>query len=194
MNIFSKLAKYDNFWNVLIYLAMAIAAQISAEMYSATLLIAAFTLVPYLLSKCNKVQYIEGKFINAKGKDLSKHLPKKLPLVFVLTIIFCIYTLPKVSSLAREHIDGVLIMLTIGFIPFLYFIFINCPISLLFTGEVNKLYGGTLTYDHHDFFHPRRDYFADERKAAQDRSSSASYSALAGNINYSNYQNTFRKH
>ncbi len=186
MNIFSKLAKHDNFWNILIYIVMAIAAQISAEMHSAILLIASFTLVPYLLTKFNKVKYLDGKFINAEGKDLSHHLPTKLPLVLILTIILCIYTLPKVSSLAPEHFGWFFIMVTIGFIPFSYFVFINCPISLLFNEEGNKLYGFTSSS-------PRRDYFANERKAAQDRSCSASYNMLPGNSHYSSFRNSFHK-
>ena len=44
----------DNFWNVLTWIAMPLGVFVSAEYGSICGLIASFTLVPYILAKCNK--------------------------------------------------------------------------------------------------------------------------------------------
>ncbi|MCC8399353.1 MAG: hypothetical protein LN563_02080 [Rickettsia endosymbiont of Platyusa sonomae] len=93
------------------------------------ILVLSLTLVPYLLTRFNKTKYISNKiFLNSQGKDLTNKLPKRFSIIFLVNIFFTAACISKnFNELNLSSIIGIALVL-----PISYFIYKNCPISILF--------------------------------------------------------------
>lgn len=99
---------------------------------SVLLIVGSITLVPYICSRFNKVTYsAEGVFTNDKGEDLSNRLPKKLGMILCITLIAISATFTSLPSFLPHRFIIPSFAMLIFTIPFLYFMVINCPISIL---------------------------------------------------------------
>lgn len=123
----SRLNK-DNFWNLMFALGMSVG--------SATMgLFLTVLIVPLIVKYFSKVTFNDGKFLNSQGKELSiqKDVPKGATVI--ISTILC--TMVVRSSLApylenTSDIYTVAFCFCLFFIPILFFITNNCPISIMF--------------------------------------------------------------
>ncbi|MDR0329142.1 MAG: hypothetical protein LBH99_00450 [Rickettsia sp.] len=93
-------------------------------------------LVPYLITRCNKVKYTKDKiFLNSEGQNLMNRLPKQLFWVIVLMFVVTVWVGSMLDTQWQDVnnlISSILIIGTLLSVPTLYFIYKNCPISILF--------------------------------------------------------------
>ena len=92
--------------------------------------------VPKFLVMFNKVTYTEDKtFLNKQNQSLTDMLPKNLGTVFALTIALTAFVFVPFFMLNGVILFDLTATTFLGFllaIPTLYFIYKNCPISILF--------------------------------------------------------------
>lgn len=124
----------DNFWNLMFALGLFIGSQTIG-------LITALVILPFILKRFNGVKFIEGKFLNSEGNELI--IPKQLPNSFLViaTTIAPILIMGAIFDSYFKHLEsvGIIIgLMFICFIPVLFFIFKNCPISILFNYQFYK--------------------------------------------------------
>lgn len=137
--IISRFSK-DNFWNIAVYFGILLTVFVAEQYESVLLFVIAFTIVPYILTRFNKVRYLkDGTCVNSQGEDLSGRAPRFIFVIIVLNIILMAFlnaygyfgflsNVPQCCTLAV--FTGCII-----FWPFAYFIFKNCPISALLNAD-----------------------------------------------------------
>jgi len=118
------------FW-VGIVLAVFISELLSniSSLLSLLCIVLSILFVPSRLTKLNKVEYTKDKiFLNSQKENLKERLPTKFPVVLLINlIIFPIILSRYFNALNISVIIGLVLLL-----PTLYFVIINCPISILF--------------------------------------------------------------
>ena len=135
----------DNFWNVLTWIAMPLGGFLSITYSTGWGMLASFTLVPYILAKCNNIYFDpsnkadtplnEVKVFNKRGESLSMHLPFKLSMVsiqFVFSIIAFVFL---INIFEASFAVGFVIMFALFWWPMSYFIKNNIPISAFFNAK-----------------------------------------------------------
>jgi len=95
----------------------------------------------FILAMLNKVTFKDGKFFNKSGQDLSDRLPSKFGkwlLFSVIGVSFCMINI-RLSDLSEDMFDDNffhMLFLISTSISLLYFVILNCPISILINKEV----------------------------------------------------------
>ena len=135
----------DNFWNVLTWIAMPLCGFLSITYNSGWGMLASFTLVPYILAKCNNIYFDhvamdstplnEVKVFNKRGQSLSIHLPFKLSMVFVQFIFSVIAFVVLINIFSASFSTGFIIMFVLFWWPMSYFIKNNIPVSTFFNAK-----------------------------------------------------------
>lgn len=171
----------DRIWNIATFGSVILSLFFAGQAKSALLIIGSITLVPYIFSRFNKVTYsAEGVFINSKGEDLRERLPKRLGMILCITLIAIAATFTSLPSLLPYRFIVPSFAMLIFTIPFLYFMVINCPISILCNKSAYQKEVSGITPSDNPSLH------TGERQAAIDRRCSASYSMLVGNAFHRN--------
>ncbi len=143
--------KKDNFWNLVFWVGMSagtvvsffLAPKANSEQGFSYLALAVFlsTLigVPILVRSFSKVTFVkENIFVNSEGRELK--VPKDLPMAFFV-IVGTVGSMILAGLLLYKYkvshfiVPFIMIPLLFG-IPTLFFIFKNCPISILFNRKV----------------------------------------------------------
>jgi hypothetical protein len=132
--MFKKLATKDNFWNLMFWVGMVSSIFVSEQLHdlspvlSLICIILSFVTVPGLLINFNKVSFIAPEtFINSNGENLQHRFPKHFPIVFVINLLTSGIIISKnFNELSVTSITAIFMTL-----PTLYFIFKNCPISII---------------------------------------------------------------
>jgi hypothetical protein len=127
--MFEKLKTRDNFWNIIFL--VGISTSIAIAEHSDNLLVFFLSLIvaPYLFSRFNKVTFTaDNIFINSEGESLEKRYPVRLPMIFTVNFLV---NIPIITNFAGSlsFADMAFIFFTI---PTTYFIYLNCPITILF--------------------------------------------------------------
>ena len=135
----------DNFWNVLTWVAMPLCGFLSITYNSGWGMLASFTLVPYILAKCNNIYFDhvamdstplnEVKVFNKRDQSLSIHLPFKLSMVFVQFIFSVIAFVVLINIFSASFSTGFIIMFVLFWWPMSYFIKNNIPVSTFFNSK-----------------------------------------------------------
>lgn len=135
----------DNFWNLMFFVATASGIMLSewlmaipeVSLVGLLTLITSLTFVPWLMISLNSVSWVGGRvFVNKQGQVINTKLLKWLLLVFP-AVAGSIVVVPDFLEIlfSSQTLDRFIITLvfTSFFIaPVLFFILINCPISILF--------------------------------------------------------------
>ena len=135
----------DNFWNLMFLVATASGIMLSewlmaipeVSLVGLLTLITSLTFVPWLMISLNSVSWVGGKaFVSKQGRLINTKPLKWLLLVFP-AIAGSIVVVPDFLEIlfSSQTLDRFIITLvfTSFFIaPVLFFILINCPISILF--------------------------------------------------------------
>jgi hypothetical protein len=133
MNFITSRLSKDNFWNLVVFLGILLTVAIAEHFSSALMFVLAFTAVPYLLTRFNKVKYLEdGTIVNSQGEDLNDRLPRALLLIIILDLILISYKFFGLIAKTPDGFKGTVALGIITFLPTLYFVIKNCPISILF--------------------------------------------------------------
>lgn len=145
------------------------------------------------MAKLNKVTYEDGVFISKTGRDLSKNLPKHLFWVIVLMMPFTIQSVFFIKShIPFLHEKMFAYTAAALFVPTMYFILKNCPISILFNKkalvpEVIGIEGGSYNHSHSGsnskhFTPPSGTYSNSSMSNPRNLYSNPSYRSYSGNI------------
>jgi hypothetical protein len=145
----------DNFWNLMFAVGFIIGmglvfitapkAPAPWPIYSSIIFWTTLLGVPLVVRHFSKITFIDGKFLNKEGIKLD--IPKQLPNGFFLvaTTIGTAILIGAISDkLAKSHpmivdfIFAPIFLILFFFIPVLFFIFKNCPISILFNYQFYK--------------------------------------------------------
>ncbi|WP_375331690.1 hypothetical protein [Candidatus Tisiphia endosymbiont of Temnostethus pusillus] len=141
MNWIKSRLNKDNFWNLMFWWGMSFGLFLSVfldeyKYVSNALFWITILLVPYLVAKYNKVKYTEDKmFLNSQGQNLMNRLPKQLFWIIIAMIAVVALTGSILDAHWKEVNDFIAFPLLFSiflFVPTLYFIYKNCPISILF--------------------------------------------------------------
>ncbi|RYE05652.1 MAG: hypothetical protein EOP33_00010 [Rickettsiaceae bacterium] len=176
----------DNFWNLMFWLGIT-ANMVLVDVFVESMpklalafFVSGITLTPYLLTRANKTTFNKEKvFINKQEESLEKRYPKHLFEIFFFNTIATIFVITDgiVPSLATTYT-------AIGLaVPVLYFIILNCPISILFNKNVwNKRVTGldpNTTYQHS--FSPQLHKHKEPMLIPRSQYTDPKYSYLDGN-------------
>lgn len=142
----------DNLWNLVFAFAMSSGFFLAMELgkeYSKQAFFLSWTTilgVPLLVKYFTKISFADGKFLNKERKELN--LPDQLPngfFIIVSTILSIIITGAIIDSFNGASVEEFaprfsrfLLLSEFFFIPVLFFIFKNCPISILFNLQFYK--------------------------------------------------------
>jgi hypothetical protein len=140
----------DNFWNVLTWIAMPLGVFVSAEYGSICGLIASFTLVPYILAKCNNIYFDPSAkedtplnavlVFNKQGESLSMHLPFKFDMTKSWLVLIIIVMPFLIKIFHPDLLTGTIILFALLWLPMSYFIKNNIPISAFFNAKAWDYY------------------------------------------------------
>ncbi|RYE27587.1 MAG: hypothetical protein EOP45_00710 [Sphingobacteriaceae bacterium] len=130
----------DNFWNLMFWLGITanmVLVDIFANLVPVLALIffiLGLTITPYLLARVNKVVFTEEKvFINKQRESLEKKYPKHLSIIIPIAIAVSINCFFAFNKSFPNFEESMAVYAAIGLaVPVLYFIILNCPISILF--------------------------------------------------------------
>ena len=175
VNFIKERLNRDNFWNVMFWVWMS--SGLSAAWYfgeSDTILGGVFfwitlILVPLVVKGCSEVVFIGNKvFLNSEGQSLVGKYPKHLGAIIILTIAVMIITglvMDKCFDHVNNDISSTILTSILFLIPTLYFIYKNCPISILFNKHAWHANSGTGFYQkgHTPSIPPSRDYITDPK-------------------------------
>lgn len=194
--IISRFSK-DNFWNLIVYFGIVLTVLVAEQNGSALLLISSFTVVPYILTRFNKVKYLaNGTCTNSQGDDLSNKPAVLAFVIIMLNFILCVFGdvagwLSFLSSIPQPF-KFTAFTCCIMFCPFMYFIIANCPISILFNidswiGRSSSASGHLNSSEAHSTLHnrPMNNVHA-HSPSRNDLITNPSYSYLPQNVYHSN--------
>ncbi|BBB57624.1 hypothetical protein MPCS_01635 (plasmid) [Candidatus Megaera polyxenophila] len=141
----------SNFWNLMFGIGMVLGGFITLKFgkaYPTLGFICAWTTligVPLAVRYFSKVTFTDGKFLTIEGRELD--IPKQLPNGFLL-IVTTIGTVILIGAISdkfpKPHLPVVnfiflsIFLISLFFIPVLFFILKNCPISILFNYQFLK--------------------------------------------------------
>jgi hypothetical protein len=143
-NFFAARCNKDNFWNIMFWLGMTSGLSMFFSLDKDQWYLGVFVffgtlfLVPYSVRTFCKVTYTEQKtFINSQGSLLTDRYPTKIVSIFLLALAVCVFTGRKLDSF-KDLPDSIAFAILLGnffLVPTIYFIKINCPISILFNKD-----------------------------------------------------------
>jgi len=140
----------DNFWNVIFFVGTSLCvliAQILSDTIPGGVAILLFTLIsaPYFIARVNRIEYKENILCSSStGRPLLNHLPKNLGFILWLSIPFTAFGILFIHDKYPSLDENLAIYNALfWFIPTMYFIFKNCPVSVIF----NKLVWANPTSD-----------------------------------------------
>jgi hypothetical protein len=130
--LFEPFANKDNFWNFIFALGMIIGSITIGFVFSLIIMV-------LILKRFSKITFLDGKVFNSQGKELS--IEKQTPsAAFVIlttvasTVWISMHFSPYLNTLPRT-LSAAIIISSLIFIPTLFFILKNCPISILFNNK-----------------------------------------------------------
>lgn len=137
MNFITSRLNRDNFWNLVVYFGILLTVFISAQTQSLLGLTCAFTITPYILTRFNRVKYLEeGSCVNSQGQDLSNRAFVHIVNIIVSSVILaaCLNAFDFFDFLLEmpQQFKFTALIGCVIFWPFVYFMFKNYPISILF--------------------------------------------------------------
>jgi hypothetical protein len=148
--------------------------------------ILSLTLVPIFLVKMNRVTWTENKIlVNKSGESLETRYPRGFAYIVILSLPFSIQSFFAVHEHFPLMKDSMVVYTAIAlFLPTLYFIYKNCPISILFnknawTKEVMGIAKDQITYGNFNSFGSSGFHHS---KRNNDLYHTPGYSSLSGNI------------
>ena len=98
--------------------------------------------VPFLVRRFSKTTFVKDKiFLNSEGNVIPEKNMPDLGVIFLLTVLALAITgfiFDKFKIL--DHLGTVAIAMVLFGIPSLFFIYKNCPISILFNRKYRELY------------------------------------------------------
>jgi len=193
----------DNFWNLMFLVATASGIMLSewlmampeVSLIGLLTLITSLTFVPWLMISLNSVSWVGGKaFVSKQGRLINTKPLKWLLLVFP-AIAGSIVVVPDFSEIlfSSQTLDRFIITLifTSFFIaPVLFFILINCPISILFNRNSYRPSVNGMKFQQSNFGNHgsqiQKSNFGNHgsqiKEMLQDRYTSPSYAGLSYNI------------
>lgn len=136
MNWLKSRCNRDNFWNLMFCVGMSVGFAVSELFDSVLLLLFAIFILPRILTMFNKVTYTaDGVFVNKQSESLAQNLPTKFNLVLFANIGFTAFIFVPCFMFNGFILLNLTITTFIAFllfIPTMYFIYKNCPVSILF--------------------------------------------------------------
>jgi hypothetical protein len=137
----------DNFWNLMFWLGVTLCVMLS-EYFNDNKLFAGLSLwlgilgVPFIVKQMQDVKFDKKYgFFNASGRSLKDSMPMRWGFSIISSIgLIAIMRLinDKFSSDPNTSLSMVLYWSIFCLIPTLYFIYKNCPISILFNKHIIK--------------------------------------------------------
>ena len=133
--LFESFANKDNLWNCIFALDMIIGSLIIGFVFSLIIMV--------LILKCfSKVTFIDGKVFNSQGKELNiqKQTPSAI-FVILTTVASTVWISMHFSTYLNtlsDTLSAAIIASSFIFIPTLFFILKNCPISIFFNYDFYK--------------------------------------------------------
>lgn len=203
MNFIIARFSKDNFWNLGVFTGILLAVFVAEQNGSIVLLISAFTLVPYLLTRPNKVRYLEdGTCVNSEGQELSNRASCVIFGIIVLSIIFNAFG--RATGLLDFLCDVPEVMRAPTFVgciifwPFVYVIIKNYPISILFNVDswVENRSGSVTGFIRHSSSDPTLHHLPignsyTYSSSKNDLITSPVYSHLPQNVYHRNHSNRY---
>ena len=186
----------DNFWNLVVYFGIVLTVFAGEQLESATIFICAFTITPYILTRFNKVRYLEdGRCINSQGDDLSDRLPRALPLIIALDAMLVSFKFFGLIAKTPDGFKGTVALGIIALLPILYFIIKNCPISILFNLEAlsrNRIGATSCSFKTNSMLHTRPMNNSHAHSSSRNELiTSPVYSHLPQNVYHSNHNRRY---
>ena len=199
----SRLNK-DNFWNIMFLVATASGIMFSewlmaipeVSLVGLLTLITSLTFVPWLMISLNSVAWVEGSkvFVSKQGRVINTKPLKWLLLIFP-AIAGSIVVVPDFletlfSSDALDRFIITLVFTSFLIAPVLFFILINCPISILFNRNSYRPSVNGMKFQQSNFGNHgsqiQKSNFGNHgsqiKEMLQDRYTSPSYAGLSYNI------------
>ena len=144
----------DNFWNLMFLTLPSFAVFIAQEVMNLIpggilLLLATLILSPYLVSRVNKVEYKDDMFHSTSTKRaLCPYMPEAVGFVLWSTIPFTAFWILFLHN-KQPNLDENLAVYNIifWFVPTIYFILKNYPISMIFNKTAWTKNDGTSVSD-----------------------------------------------
>jgi len=133
--LFDSFANKDNFWNLLFALGVVLGSLTIGFVFS-------FIIMLFVLKRFNKVTFSDGKVFSSQNKELSiqKQTPSAV-FVIITTVASTLFISMNFTSYLNslpDTLSAAIITSCFVFIPTLFFILKNCPISLLFCASFWK--------------------------------------------------------
>ena len=126
----------DNFWNVMFWVGICLNIVLIEVTDSILLFLISLVLIPVSLTKINKVKYTEDNiFMTSSGRILNSIFPLQFSWVLAAMILLTAFVFVPFFIIPVVKVTGFIIATFVGFpllILTLYFIYKNCPISILF--------------------------------------------------------------
>ena len=191
----SRLNK-DNFWTLMFLVATASGIMFSewlmaipeVSLVGLLTLITSLTFVPWLMISLNSVAWVEGSkvFVSKQGRVINTKPLKWLLLIFP-AIAGSIVVVPDFletlfSSDALDRFIITLVFTSFLIAPVLFFILINCPISILFNRNSYRHSVNGMKFQQSNF----GNHGSQIQKMLQDQYTSPSYACLSYNIYHRN--------
>ncbi|WP_323739300.1 hypothetical protein [Candidatus Trichorickettsia mobilis] len=187
----------DNFWNLMFLVATAsgimlsewLTAMPNLSLLGLVTLITSLTFVPWLMISLNRVTWIEDDktFVSKQGRVINTKSLKWLLLVFpaiagsIVVVPNFLETLFSSNTLDRFIITLVFVSFFIA--PVLFFILINCPISILFNKNIYRSSVNGMKFQQANFENPG---YQIPSPTLLEKTTSLNYAYLSYNINNHN--------
>lgn len=156
----------DNFWNLVFWLlpsGVIFLVQLLVDIVPGgnILLFASMILSPYLISKLNAVEYRNNEFhSNSTNRKLGTYAPKYLGFILWLAIPFTAFWILLLHSKMRQLDENFAVYnLIFWFVPVMYFILRDLPISIVFNKITWTKGDGTVSYSSSGGFYSSNQYF-----------------------------------
>jgi hypothetical protein len=135
----------DNFWNLIFLTLTSLIIFIAQQIMNAIpagflLLFTAIILSPYFVARLNPIQYVDNVFISSStNRKLGKYAPKYLGFLIWCGIPFSVFWILLLHSRAPYLDENMALYNAIfWFVPTMYFILRNLPISMIFNKNAWK--------------------------------------------------------
>jgi hypothetical protein len=144
----------DNLTNILFWLSMNLGLAVSSLFDEISIVLArvffwmTVIFVPLIIRDFSGIAFVGNKtFLNSKGENLASKYPKRLGIFIFLTLAGTAFSGLIMNAYLEGGINVTMLISIFFLIPTLYFIYKNCPISILFykTGWDKEITGITPT-------------------------------------------------
>lgn len=184
----------DNFWNLMFLVATTLSIMLSELLSSLpnlsllglVTLIISLTFVPWLMIFLNRVCWIEDSkmFVSKQGRVINTK-PLKFSLLVFPAIAGSVVVVPDFletlfSSNTLDRFIITLVFVSFFIAPVLFFILINCPISILFNKNCYRFSAGGVKFEQSRFVN----HGFQVQKMLQEQYTSPSYACLSYNIHH----------